>query len=80
MGLPTRSFNDSINLFSLKKISKIPLAERLNHFLMNWQKITADQTALGYVKGYRIPLLKMPFQNYPPPSVKMRGELAVCKR
>lgn len=76
MGLPTRSFNDSINLFSLKKISKILLAERLNHFLMNWQKITADQTILDYVKGYRIPLLKMSFQNYPPPypqSARGRG-------
>lgn len=43
---------------------------------MNWQKITADQTTLDYVKGYRILLLKMSFQNYPPPypqSARGRG-------
>ena len=32
------------NIFSMKKISRVPLAGRLKHFLTNWQRITTPRS------------------------------------
>lgn len=40
--------------FSLKQIQKVPLARQWEYFLMNWQKIIAAPTILGYVEHFKI--------------------------
>ena len=47
-------------LFSKEMLTKavdIPLAGRISHFLVNWQKLTLNQDILSVVKGYRIPFI-----------------------
>ena len=61
-------------LFSKEMLTKavdIPLAGSLSHFLVNWQKLTLNQDILSVVKGYRIPFIKMPFQQKIPDFTKM---------
>ena len=43
----------------LTKAVDIPPAGRLNHFLVNWQKLTLNQNILSVVKGYRIRFIKI---------------------
>ena len=59
------------NIFSRKEIPNVPLAGNLKHFLSNWQIISTNSVILGYVGGYKIPLLETPCQAQPPPSVKI---------
>ena len=49
-------------LFSKEMLTKavgIPPAGRINHFLVNWQKLTLNQNILSVVKGYRIRFIKI---------------------
>ena len=55
----------------LTKTVDIPLAGSLSHFLVNWQKLTLNQDILSVVKGYRIPFIKMLFQQKIPDFTKM---------
>ena len=47
----------------LTKAVDIPLAGRISHLLVNWQKLTLNQDILSEVKGYTIPFIKIPFQQ-----------------
>ena len=53
-------------LFSKEMLTKavdIPPAGRINHSLVNWQKLTLNQNILSVVKGYRIRFIKIPSQR-----------------
>lgn len=36
----------------------------MQHFFENWKQITSDQTILNWIKGFKIPFVKKPFQKY----------------
>ena len=55
----------------LTKVVDIPPARRISHFLVNWQKSTLNQDILSVVKGYRIPFIKISFQQKFPNFIKM---------
>ena len=50
-------------LFSKEIPSKLKLAGRQNHFLMNWKKLIQDWKMFSVVEGYQIPFLREPEQN-----------------
>ena len=53
-------------LFSKKMLTKavdISPAERISHFLVNWQKLTLNQDILSVVKGYKIPFITFSTKN-----------------
>ena len=51
-------------LFSKKILAKaaaIPLARRISHFLVNWQKLTLNEDIMSGVKGYTKRFIKILF-------------------
>ena len=46
-----------------KKAVDIPPAERISHYLINWQKLTLNQDILSVLKGIKMPFIKIPFQR-----------------
>lgn len=59
---------------SRKEIPNVSLACKLEHFLSNWQRITAYLIILVYVGGYKITTLETPCQMQSPPLVKIKEE------
>lgn len=59
---------------SRKEIPNVSLACKLEHFLSNWQRITAYLIILVYVGGYKITTLETPCQTQSPPLVKIKEE------
>ena len=49
----------------------IPLIGRIGHFLVNWQKLSLKQDILSVVKGYKIPFIKITFQQKVPSFMRM---------
>ena len=50
-----------------KKVSlNLLLARRFKHFHKNWELITRDPDILALIKGFKIPFLSQPVQNYVP--------------
>ena len=50
--------------FYIKVLQNLPLAERLKHFHKNWELITRDPDILALIKGFKIPFLSQPVQDY----------------
>ena len=56
----------------LTKAVDIPPAGRISYFLVNWQKLTLNQDFLSVVRGYKIPFIKIPFQQKIPDFTRMK--------
>ena len=64
------------SLFSARKITNLPLAGRLKHFLEACEILTKDSEILEIVKGFKIPFLKRPTQERVPQTPHMDQEQA----
>jgi len=51
-----------------------PIAERLKHFLQNWEKITSDHTILKNIQGVELNFSSIPHQQGSPPNQNMSQE------
>ena len=51
-------------LFYKKVLPNLPLTGRLKHFHKNWELITGDPNILALIKGFKIPFLSQPVQDY----------------
>ena len=51
-----------LNLFPVK-IKQLPSADRVKHFLKNWQTLTNDPMILDVERGYEIPFILPPRQS-----------------
>ena len=63
-----------INGFSLiPGVSLLLTAGRLPLCLHNWLRITSNQWVIQVVKGYKLELMSIPFQNFPPRPLGAKG-------
>ena len=61
-------------MFHNGNIPNVPLAGRLKHFLLQWQKLTRDPQILSIVEGIKIPFLSKPFQGKPPHQIHFSSD------
>ena len=61
-------------MFSARKVSNLPLAGRLTHFLEAWEILTKDLEISEIVKGFKILFLKNPTQERVPQMPHMGQE------
>ena len=54
-----------------KLVPNLSLAGRLKHFHKNWGLITGNQDILAWIKGFKIPFLSQPVQDYVPRIFEM---------
>ena len=50
----------------------VPLGGSISHFVQSWEKLTKDQEILKIVKGYNIPLLRIPVQEKTPLNTPLK--------
>ena len=50
-----------IHWYLFAKAAAIPLARRISHFLVNWQKLTLNEDIMSGVKGYTKRFIKILF-------------------
>ena len=64
------------SLFSAIKVSNLPLAKRLKHFLEVWEILSKDSEILEILKEFKMPFLKSPTEVRVPQTSHMGHEQA----
>lgn len=59
---------------TLMQVNHLPLAGRLRHCLLNWEKITTDSWVLETVRGLRLNFVSPPVQTVFPQEASLSGD------